>query len=399
MPFTPLVSTPPDSWAYVIGGSRGVPPAAVRAQARRLSLAGATPALILDPREAVKVANDLYSRVGSVRYAVKAGPFACVVEALAIEGHGFDVASVDEINLVLAHSDSSRIVCSNPAMSPRELRSALALGVRLFVTDSPEHSLQLRDSAVSEGVDLGDVKVLVRLSLSDDSAHVKLSEKFGVSIEDAGAVVVNARELGFKVAGFSFHLGSQAKSASIAADASKAALALSVVHGMRDPIIDVGGGFPAPYVGEGDWRVFADALGAPLAVTGATVLCEPGRVIASAGSWLVATVISVATRGGVKFVHLDAGAYHGLLEASPLVGYQITFPVAVSGGTGELVAGRLVGPTCDSLDTLFTETVPVPCDIAVGYSVIFGGAGAYSVSCSSPFNGFAVPGVHVLEYD
>ena len=95
MPFTPLVSTPPDSWAYVIGGSRGVPPAAVRAQARRLSLAGATPALILDPREAVKVANDLYSRVGSVRYAGKAGPFACVVEALAIEGHGFDVASVE----------------------------------------------------------------------------------------------------------------------------------------------------------------------------------------------------------------------------------------------------------------------------------------------------------------
>jgi len=144
-----------------------------------------TPLLILDPREAVAVAHEFYSRVGSVHYVVKAGPYESVVSALAHEDHGFDVASVDEIRLVLPCSDPSRIVCSNPAMGLREIDGALALGLRLFVTDAPEHTAQLHAAAHAQGIVASDLSVPVRLSLSDDSVRLNLSGKFGVPLEDA----------------------------------------------------------------------------------------------------------------------------------------------------------------------------------------------------------------------
>lgn len=49
------------------------------------------------------------------------------------------------------------------------------------------------------------------------------------------------------------------------------------------------------------------------------------------------------------------------------------------------------------LDTLCAATLEVPAAVAVGDTVVFGCAGAYSVTCSSPFSGFPVPKVYVLD--
>jgi len=388
------------SWALMNGDRGSWLPDEVKSAARAASVTDATPQLLIDPQGALQTANELRQLLGEVRYAVKAGPYAPIVEALAKAGHGFDVASSAETELVVSCGGKCEtVLCSNPAMSPREVRAVLGLGVRWFVTDSIEHSAQIVEQAAVLGIAPGDIELLVRLSLKDPSARITLSEKFGVPTNEAEGIVADARNRGLKVRGLSFHLGSQAGSKNAAAAASRTTLALVRRLGIKDPVIDVGGGFAAPYVGAPDWRKFAEGFAEPLRDSEVEVLCEPGRVVATSGTWLVATVIAVSTRNKTRFIHLDAGAYHGLMEMSSLSTHPFMLPMAFGGpgATGDFVAGRMVGPTCDSLDTLFGGDVPVPTGLSVGDTVVFGHAGAYSITCSSPFNGFAVPNVGVVS--
>ena len=46
-----------------------------------------------------------------------------------------------------------------------------------------------------------------------------------------------------------------------------------------------------------------------------TVVAEPGRALVAEAGVLVGTVIGIATRGGSRWVHLDVGAFNGVMEA------------------------------------------------------------------------------------
>jgi ornithine decarboxylase len=350
-----------------------------------------TPVVLIDPARGVEVANELRKRVGEVRFAVKAGPYPELLAMLAQAGHGFDVASAAEFDLVSGLVGSDRIILSNPAMAPCELAYTLGGGGRLFVVDSTEYVATVAEVVSEEGVACEEVAVLIRIALADQRARFVLADKFGATLDDAVVIAEAAEAAGLVVAGVGFHLGSQASDEAVAREAAREAVALCARLGIGDPVIDVGGGFPAAYPGEPDWGGFADALGSECAQ--AHVLCEPGRAIASAGTWTVASVIAVAVRNGAHFVHLDAGAYHGLLEFSRLVANPFGAQVGVVAerDLGQTRLATLVGPTCDSLDILFGGPVAMPEHIAVGDRVVIALGGAYAIDCSSPFNGFAVP--------
>jgi ornithine decarboxylase len=269
----------------------------------------------------------------------------------------------------------------------------VGLGVSVFVIDDIGQGQVLKEAAGPLGA-LTSLRVLVRVGWHDASAAIALAEKFGVGDDEVPALVEGLRGLGLYVAGLSFHLGSQAQSLDAATEASASALVLAEACGIAGALIDVGGGFPVGYIGaDTNWEQFADALAAPLRDK-ALVLCEPGRVISSAGTWLVTSVIGVATRRGRRFVHLNAGAYHGLLEASTLSSSSLVPPCALWSDPGELVPARLTGPTCDSADMLFPYEVLVSANVKAGDALVFYLAGAYSTTCSTTFNGFNGP---VLE--
>jgi ornithine decarboxylase len=350
-----------------------------------------TPVVLVDPRRGVEVADELALKVGAVRFAVKAGPYPELLAKLAEAGHGFDVASGVEYDLVSGLVGQDRILFSNPAMAPCELAYTLGAGGCLYVVDSLAYVEQLAEMACEEGRDLESVRVLIRIALADQRARFVLADKFGATLDDALPIGEAVRSLGLVVAGVGFHLGSQACDEAVAHEAGREAVALCGRLGIDDPIVDVGGGFPAAYPGEPTWGGFGEALSSEL--TGVSVLCEPGRVIASAGTWTLASVISVAVRDGARFIHLDAGAYHGLLEFSRLVAKPFGAQVALlcSDDPGETRLATLVGPTCDSLDILFGGPVAIPEGVKVGDRVLMALTGAYAIDCSSPFNGFSVP--------
>ena len=364
---------------------------AVFEAALALSEEHSTPFILVDPTPALEIASELSQTLGAIRYAVKAGPYPSLIAALAASGHGFDVASPAELKLVLAHGARvENCICANPAISPAAITTFLRSGLRLFVIDDFDCATAIAVAAYKAHIPFHELRLLVRLDLSDDSAHLNLANKFGVSYEEGILLGVFLPREGLTIAGVHFHLGSQATSATAAGEAAATALRFVTELHIPDPIIDVGGGLPAPYEGRTDWRPIARALAAPL--VGQRVYTEPGRLLASGAATVVASVIATATRHGRHYTHLDAGAYHGLLEFSGLPqGSPLTTTVGAITDVPELPHPTyLVGPTCDSLDVLFSGPVMLP-PLVAGDLVLFDLSGAYAGTTSSTFNGFPPP--------
>ena len=346
-----------------------------------------TPVAVYNAGAAVSVADELAGLGFAVRYAVKAGPVAGLIEALVRHGHGLDVASAAELMMGRrAGCPVDRMVASNPAMLEADLRRCLEHGVRLFVVDSATQGSRITRIARELEID-EPVGALVRLSVHDASAHYSLAEKFGIEESEALALAPTFGD-DLSLRGVAYHLGSQASDPAAARAAARCALGLAERLGIDEPIVDVGGGFPAPYTGAERWRDLAEAQ-AEVLVGRATALCEPGRVIASAGSYLVASVVLVAERAGRRFVHLDAGGYHGLLEFSGLVAapWRTTLATAQAAIPDAPAPALVVGPTCDGADALFGGPVDLPANLAEGDRVLVALAGAYAAEPAGSFNG------------
>ncbi|MBP6995956.1 MAG: type III PLP-dependent enzyme [Phycicoccus sp.] len=351
-----------------------------------------TPHLLLDPQAAVARYRELQAALPgtALHYAVKANPHPDLLAALAGIGSCFDVASPAEARAAIhagAHPD--RLLHSNPVAGRAALAESAALGVRRFVVDAPSEVTKLAEVAPGAAV-------LARLATTGAGSDWPLSRKFGCSPDDAITLLTNAARTGLVPYGLSFHVGSQQRDP--AAWDEPIAAAARVTQSLRRrgielAAVDLGGGFPAAHEGEtpalSAYGHHIDAaltrhFGARRPVT----LAEPGRGLVGDAGVLVAGVIAVLDRGGIRWVYLDAGIFTGLVETlDEAIRYRLT-TTADGGPTGPCV---LAGPTCDSADVLYERRpVHLPLALAEGDQVRFGSAGAYT-SCYSTvgFNGFA----------
>jgi len=326
----------------------------------------------------------------AVHYAVKANPHPQLLAELAAVGCRFDVASPAEVRAALgAGADPGSLVYSNPVKRRDHIVQAAALGVRLFVVDSVPETVKLAEAAPGS-------QVLCRLVTSGEGSDWPLSRKYGASTYEAIEILLTAEQLGLEAAGLSFHVGSQQRDPEAwAAPIATAAKVFSLLRnsGLSPWLLDLGGGFPAVYddgcrpvaaYGEAIEQHLHQAFGDHRPET----IIEPGRGVVGDAGTLVATVIGVVDRGGVRWVFLDAGVFTGLLETlDEAIRYRIK--TSVDGGpAGPCV---LAGPTCDSVDVLYEHTmVQLPVALAEGDEVRLQSAGAYTSCYSSVgFNGFA----------
>ena len=326
----------------------------------------------------------------AIHYAVKANPHPVLLRALAQAGCRFDVASPTEVRAALAAgAPASHLVHSNPVARRDHLAQAYALGVRLFVVDSPGEVAKVADAGPGSSV-------LVRIVTSGSGSDWPLSRKYGCTVDDAVELLVGAGRLGLDPAGVSFHVGSQQRDPQAwAHPVQSAARVFAGVRaaGFHPWLLDLGGGFPARLDAEprpvADYGRAIDAqLTSAFGADRPRTLVEPGRGIVGDAGTVVTSVVGVVDRGGARWVFIDAGVFTGLVETlDEAIRYRLETP-DVAGPTGPCV---LAGPTCDSADVLY-ETTPVwlPLSLAEGDELRIHAAGAYS-SCYSTvgFNGFA----------
>jgi ornithine decarboxylase len=367
---------------------------------RRLAaLRHPTPFLLLDldrVREAYQAFGTELPGV-DVHYAMKCNPDRRVLRRLHELGCGFEVASAVELRRLAAIGvDPTGVIFSNPVKPAAHVAAAARAGVWRFAFDSTAELAKLAAHAPGAGV-------YVRLRTALGGNTVPSEGKFGVDGRRAAALLRQARTLGLRPYGVAFHVGSQMllpEAWDSAVEQGAGVLAELAADGIELDMLDLGGGFPARY-GDAEpppaLKAFADVIttsvGRHLPYRPAKLAVEPGRALVAEAGVMVATVIGVAQRSGRRWVHLDVGAFNGFMEALES-GNRLRFPLADSRGSDRLASCHLTGPTCDSQDTIMFDA-ELSADLEVDDRVFLFGAGAYTTSYASAFNGFPVPPTRV----
>jgi ornithine decarboxylase len=326
-------------------------------------------------------------------YAVKANSTQEIIETLFAEGSSFDVASYNEFMQVyqyIKHFERKekkyfvwdKIIFSN-TIKDRATLGKIKQYKPLVTYDNSAELLKIKHYCDTAGL-------VLRLKVPDTGSQVELSSKFGAEPGDAQQLIQQAFDMGLKVEGLSFHVGSQCTNF----DNYTAALAITstIFHDARKKgfplnLVDIGGGFPVPYdpqvpqferlgglLNSEFTRLFPDDT---------EILAEPGRFIVATAATLVSEIIGKARRDGKVFYHINDGVYHTFSG----VVYDHWVPNFHAFKEGESEICAVVGPTCDSFDKV-SLSVELPWNLDVGDYLYTENIGAYSTASSTRFNGF-----------
>jgi ornithine decarboxylase len=330
-----------------------------------------------------------------VHYAIKCCPKPRILQRIASLGGGFDVASPAELDLALDTGVSpGRCIYSNTVKLPADIRYAFGKGVAAFLADSEHEVRKLANNAPGS-------KLYVRLLVNNKDAMHPLGGKFGTTPEKANELLKLGKKLGLEPYGTHFHVGTQCYSARAWESPAKEAAAVFrdlKKEGIDLKFFDVGGGYPAPYLGRSIPTV-KEILGVvdrvlkqELPDHPVTVAVEPGRGIVATASAMSCRLMLRAPRPDGEWLHLDVGIYQGLNEALD----HLVYPVTVAHRSGAEAAFTLCGPTCDSADTI-SKGQKLPASVTEGDLFVFDIAGAYSECLFTRFNGIEPPAVHFLD--
>ncbi|MGW6906077.1 diaminopimelate decarboxylase [Streptomyces sp. NPDC054940] len=375
-----------------------------------------TPVYVIDEDE-VRERCRTYRQVfpdADILYAAKAFLCRAMVHWVDEEGLGLDVCSAGELELAVTTGfPPEKIVLHGNAKSPRDLDTALRLGVGRIVIDSPSEIARL---AAAVGPD-GHQKVMVRVVPGISAGgHEKIrtgteDQKFGLSISDGYAQYAIARIMDqpqLELIGLHCHLGSQITSIKPYIAAVRRIVGLMArlkeQHGLVLPELDLGGGHGIAYrPGEPalDLTSLARKVRAELveacAAAGLAVprlIIEPGRAIAGPAGIALYHVLSVKRTGTHTYVAVDGGmsdnprpALYGVRYAPRLVGRHSTAaPAPVT----------VVGRHCEAGDIVAAD-VELPEDIRPGDLLAVPVAGAYHLSMASGYNMVGRPPVVAVD--
>jgi ornithine decarboxylase len=356
-----------------------------------------TPYLLMD-LDAVEGAYLAISNALSdvaIRYATKCNPDARILGRLHAAGSAFEIASYPELRILTSLGvRADDVIFSSPVKPWGQLREAARAGVWRFAFDSASELDKLAEHAPGAAV-------YVRLATRGLGSAVPSEGKFGVGASQAVELMRYARSLGLEPHGIAYHVGSQMTDPRAWEDATRrsaAVLRALQAHGITLRMLNIGGGFPARYAEpvpdlEEYGRCIRQAVDRHLPYP--IQLCaEPGRALVAEAGVLVATVIGTAERAGRHWLHLDVGAFNGMMETL-LTQNRLVYPLADSRASDERCSYNVTGPTCDSQDTMFLG-ISLSRDLVPGDQIYIYTAGAYTTCYASAFNGFTAPTTHCL---
>jgi ornithine decarboxylase len=373
-------------------------------QLQQIARKEGTPVVVIDHnvvRANYKAFHQHLPRVQAY-YAVKANPDPAIVRSLYKIGASFDVASLAEFRLVYENIKGlpakeqqdfiwDKIIYANPT-KPRETLEALDQYKPLVTFDNLNELNKIKRFAPHAGV-------VLRVRVPNTGSVVELSSKFGADPSEAVTLIQAAFDLGLVVEGLSFHVGSQCMNFENfvqALNISASVMQEAEARGHKIKILDIGGGFPAPYHRDVEpIQVLARKINAEidrLFSKDTDIIAEPGRFVVASAATSIAKVIGKARRDGKTCYYIDDGVYHTF---SGIIFDHCQYHLkAFKRGQPEICA--VFGQTCDALDTIsLSEDLP---DLQLDDLVYCEAIGAYSNASATWFNGFApAKVVHVNE--
>ncbi|GGT43305.1 type III PLP-dependent enzyme [Streptomyces chromofuscus] len=349
-----------------------------------------------DLRDALPVGTDLY-------YSVKANPHPRLVAELAALGLGSEISSTGELfSALTAGQRAERCLYTGPGKTLEEIKTALDAGVRRFSMESVTEYHRLAGAARARSVE---VEYLVRLNgnaAAGGGTGLRMtgaSTQFGLDIEAARSApwlfrpAPGMTPIGFHV----FPATNVSDPRTLAAEFELSITSVRTVldeTGFEPRLIDLGGGFAAPFAGPGErprYPELRETLTRALdtSLPGWTegrprIAFESGRYLAGDCGTLLTTVLDVKESGGRTYVVLDAGTNTlGGMAGLGRVLAPSAQPEDTRSATGEdggLDQFALVGPLCTPLDVLHRSARMTP--PWVGEILSIPNVGAYGLTAS-----------------
>lgn len=349
-----------------------------------------TPALIIDTATLKRTIATFASYAPAIMtyYAVKANAGLEILQIVADDGLGFEVASEAELAALLSMGVASdRIITSNPIKAPAFIDAMLDAGADRFVVDSIDEIDKLAARAPG-------CRVLLRLAVDNTGSTWPLHEKFAATAIETVQMALHAVDVGLQPVGITFHVGSQSTNPyawNTALRDAKAVWDEVKTHGIYFDTLNLGGGFPAAHDNlRPDHGFSLDAIVDSIAdfPDATTVEVEPGRGLVGDAGVLVTRIVGMATRSGARWVYLDVGVYNGLMETTGGIEYE--YHSLDREGLDQ--SWTVAGPSCDSTD-IMARDVRLPATLAVDDRIAISPAGAYTTVYASAFNGLPHPRV------
>lgn len=365
------------------------------ARLKQLAKEHGTPLFVIDHDQLRKNYAQFKKHLPRVQayYAVKANSDPQIVRTLYEAGASFDVASMAEFRLVhenIKHLPAKerqafiwdKIIYANPIKDIATLEE-LNQYKPLVTYDNHAEIAKLKKYAPQAGL-------VLRIRVPNTGAVVELSSKFGASGGEAVDLIQAAFDAGLTVEGLSFHVGSQSTNFNNYVQALELSAKIfeeSHARGFNSvKILDIGGGFPAPYDKHvkplGELAKVINRELKRLFPADMEILAEPGRCLVATACTAVAGVIGKAVRDGKQCYYINDGVYHTF---SGVIFDHIQYHFdAFKRGPKQVCS--VFGPTCDALDTIsLAEELP---DLELGDYVYSENVGAYTHASSTHFNGF-----------
>ena len=333
---------------------------------------------------------------GKILYAVKTNPHPEVLKAIVESGiENFDVASIKEIEDIKKVSPNAKCSFMHTVKSRESIKEAY------FKYDIKAYSLDTKDELIKiiESTNHAkDLKLFVRVAVSNEHAEIDLSKKFGVLASEAPALLRLTKQYAKKI-GLSFHVGSQCMHPiSYAKGIAEIGNIIKRTKILPD-YINIGGGFPAIYpdlVPQSLDNYFVEiekSLKNLKLEKMPKIICEPGRaIVAESGS----TIVRVNLRKKQK-LYINDGTYGTLFDAGTP---NIVFPARLI-KSGKIISKKLTafdfyGPTCDSMDYMKGPFL-LPSNIKENDYIELGQLGAYGLTFRTEFNGYYSSEIYEVE--
>ena len=350
---------------------------------------------------------ELDARVGDFRsafpgadvlYALKANSDKPVLQQLEAARCGFEAASWFEVEALIALGVAAERITYGTAVKPRaHVERAAQAGIDCFAADSAEEIDMLAAAAPGS-------RVFVRAKLDDRHSVFRMNEKFGALVTQVAPLLRRACAVGLIPWGVSFNVGSQATRSTEWAhgvDCVAPIFRELYAEGIKLEVLNLGGGFPAPYRDYSEIKLSEIAEHVRVALSKfpyqPRIVVEPGRGLVATALRLVSSVVARVEREGQPWLFLDCGIYNALYEALIHQG-RTAYPVSVLGSRltdGPEASFTLAGPTGDGLDVIAREMM-LPADVGIGDRLLFENVGAYTRCMASTFNGFPVPALRIV---
>lgn len=341
-----------------------------------------------------------------VYYSVKANPHPVIVSTLLDCGTGLEISSAGELEAT-GTRQAPRIY-TGPGKTADEIAEAVHAGVRLFSVESRTERDRLAATARQP------VDFLLRLNpqAAHASAGLRMTggpSQFGVDMatlrQDTELLTPSpqARPIGFHTFSATNLTTEDALLTELRANVAAVSEAVRLT-GLRPELIDIGGGFAAPYMVPGEpvrytrlCTEIASTLDAEFSGWRGgepVVAVESGRYLTAASGVLLTTVLDVKPSGSSTYLVCDAGI--NVLGGMYGTGRLVAPKAQPAGQPPDAPAGVLVGPLCTPLDVLGRAARVA--DPRVGQVLVIPNVGAYGLTASLvAFLGRPIAGEVVLD--